>query len=134
MFRSWKRRWEALRNGRPGARFTEVYDERHGEAANPVQRFITLGAGILVFAAGIFFMPAPGPGIAILVVGAGLIAQESRTAARALDGAELRIRALAGFALRIWRDASLAGQLGITVAGIVVTGAALFFAYWFLFG
>jgi hypothetical protein len=41
----------------------------------------------------VFFLPAPGPGTVFLVLGAALMAEQSRWIARALDRAELLLRA-----------------------------------------
>jgi hypothetical protein len=40
----------------------------------------------------VFFLAVPGPGIPILAVGLALVAQESKTTARLLDRAEIRLR------------------------------------------
>ncbi len=56
-------------------------------------------------AAGLFFLPAPGPGFLILFAGAALLAEESLTAARALDWTEVRLRRLAKWGRRAWRAA-----------------------------
>jgi hypothetical protein len=61
---------------------------------------------LLILAAGIFFLPAPGPGTVIVVIGGALVAQESFWAAWALDWAELRLRALYQRGIRAWKRAS----------------------------
>lgn len=91
-----KRRWARLRDDPAGERFQRRYDRRHAEGTTALRRWGYIGLGVVVVAAGIFFLPAPGPGMVIIALGAGLIAQESRTAARGLDRTELRIRRLLG--------------------------------------
>jgi hypothetical protein len=56
--------------------------------------------------AGLFFLLAPGPGLLIFLIGALLVAEESRTIARLLDGADLRLRRLAAWVLAHWRRRS----------------------------
>lgn len=133
MFDALKKRWASLKQGEPGRRFKDTYDEHHGRNTNPAQKVLILAAGIVVFAAGIFFMPAPGPGILIVIFGAGLIAQESRPAARLLDAAELRIRAVLAWGVGVWSRATLPRQLAYTLLAILLAGAGLFGAYWLLF-
>jgi hypothetical protein len=55
---------------------------------------------------GLFFLLAPGPSVLIFLVGATLVAEESRTVARLLDGADLRLRRLAAWASARWRHRS----------------------------
>ena len=56
--------------------------------------------------AGIFFMLAPGPGVLIFLIGALLVAEESLTIARLMDGADLRLRRLAAWVSARWRGRS----------------------------
>ena len=53
-----------------------------------------LAAGVLLMIAGVIALPLPGPGLAIMALGALLIAEESRAAARAFDWLELKLRHL----------------------------------------
>lgn len=89
-----KRSWAQLRDDPPGERFQRRYERRHEEGTTPLPRWGTIGLGVAVVAAGIFFLPAPGPGMIIMALGAGLIARESRRAAHGLDWIELRVRRL----------------------------------------
>jgi hypothetical protein len=61
-----------------------------------------------MFLAGIVLMPATGPGFLVVFVGAAMLAEESVIAARALDSAELKLRALHIRVRRAWRRASIA--------------------------
>lgn len=98
--------WARLRGDPPGERFQRRYERRHEGGTTPLRRWGSVGLGVVVVAAGIFFLPAPGPGTVILAVGAGLIAQESRRAARALDWTEVRIRRLLAWARDAYRSAN----------------------------
>jgi hypothetical protein len=50
-----------------------------------------------------FFLLVPGPGILVLFVGAGLLAEQSLITARALDWTEIRLRRLVAWAQKAWR-------------------------------
>ena len=103
MMQRLKKSWRELKAAKAGERFQERYRRSSGEG--PLRKVLFIGGGILVMAAGVFFLPAPGPGMLILVVGAGLIAEESLIAARALDWMEIRLRRFAKWARRAWRAA-----------------------------
>ena len=133
MLKGLKKRWKSLKNGRPGHRFQDEYDERHGENRNPVTHIAILIAGVIVFASGIFFLPAPGPGTIILVIGAGLLAQESRIAAKALDWAELRVRVVVEWAIGVWKRAPLPGKIAIVLLKLVTAATAVYVAYRMMF-
>ncbi len=90
MFKKLKQSWRDLQQGEPGRRFEDRWRRR--KSGGTARKVWVLGAGALVFAAGIFFLPAPGPGTVLLVVGAAMMAGESLWMARALDRAELALR------------------------------------------
>jgi hypothetical protein len=76
----------------PGRRFQNLFQRHHRPGRNVLARILALLGGTLVLAAGVFFLFAPGPGVLVLLLGAGLIARESEAAARLLDRVEVRIR------------------------------------------
>jgi hypothetical protein len=80
-------------------------------------------------AAGIIFLPAPGPGTIIFFIGASLIAQESFLAARALDWTELRLRKLAAWSLGVWHHTSLMVKILLMLFAMALTGAVGFGVY-----
>jgi hypothetical protein len=75
-------------------------------------------------AVGLLLLAAPGPGLIVCVIGAGLIAQESLYAARALDWAEPRIRNLVAWSLGVWRRSSAIAKV-VLVLFVVAVGAAV---------
>ena len=127
-----KSRWHSLKEGEPGKRFCQEYERRNRERGGK-RNILMLAAGAIVLAAGIFFLPAPGPGILIVALGGGMIAQESRFAARMLDKTELLGRSVVTWALGVWKKAPLAGKIAIVVVSAAVTAAAVFLAYRILF-
>jgi hypothetical protein len=90
------------------------------------RKVLFIGGGILVVLAGVFFLPAPGPGMVIIVFGAGMIAQESLFVAKFMDWSEVRGRALLGTALARWRRMPAAAR-GFVAA--VLVGGLVAFAY-----
>ncbi len=122
-----------LREGEPGERFQEHYRRRQEGGRSPVRRWLFLGGGTIVTLAGIFFLPAPGPGFLILFLGGGLIAQESMTAAKVLDWIELRLRAVASWAVGIWKRASMPVRIAIVIVALALAGAIAWAAYRVLF-
>ena len=124
-----KSHWNDLKRGKPGSRFQDHYKKRHEKQSSPWREVLVLGGGALIVAAGIFFLPAPGPGFLIIFLGGGLMAQESRHAARVLDWCEKRIRAVGEWALGIWSRASIAWRAVIVMMGVVVVGGAGYVAY-----
>lgn len=86
-----------------------------------------------MMAAGLFFLVAPGPGLLVVFIGAGLIAQESFFAARALDWTEIRIRKLATWALGVWHRSSMAVKILSVLIAVALAGASASAAYMLLF-
>lgn len=77
--------WQHLRHGIAGQRFSDYHEWRRQHRAHPAMRSLRLALGVLVALVGIVLMPAPGPGMLIVAIGACLMAGESRTVATALD-------------------------------------------------
>ena len=129
MFDGIRKYWKELKRGTPGKRFQQQYRKSHESGSSPARKILFLGGGALVLVAGIFFLPAPGPGWGIIFIGGGLIAQESEVAAKVLDWVELRLRAVVDWALRLWKNASAPARAGIVAVGLVIAGGAGFAAY-----
>ena len=124
---------QTLRDGEPGKRFQEHYRERQeGGGSGRLRRWLFLGGGTVIILAGIFFLPAPGPGFLIIFLGGGLVAQESLVAARALDWTELHLRKMGAAALRIWKGASMPVRAIIVVVALAIAAGAAYVA-WMLF-
>ena len=85
-----KQRWREFKKAKPGERFEARYERRRG-ADGLARKILMIAGGIALIIVGVLFLAIPGPGIPILLIGAGMLAQESRSAARALDSMELAI-------------------------------------------
>ena len=90
--------------------------------------------GCAILAAGIFFLPAPGPGTVILALGAGILARESLWMARALDWTEPRIRGLLRRFAGVWRRAGPAQKAGLIVVKLAVGAVFAWLAWRLTFG
>ena len=71
-------------------------------------------------AIGAVALPAPGPGILVLALGAGMIARESRVAARALDWIELRLHGAWAWVRSAWARAPLPVKLLTVLFGMAI--------------
>jgi uncharacterized protein (TIGR02611 family) len=129
MFGALKEHWRDLKRGKPGKRFQDHYKNRHESGGNRMRKVLYLGIGALIVAAGIFFLPAPGPGFIIIFLGGGLMAQESLAAAKTLDWCEVRVRRVMEWALGVWKRASTPARAAIALFGLVVAAGAGYVAY-----
>ncbi len=110
-----KSSWRVFERSRPGHRFRDRHGRRRQEGHSFAAKLLYLVTGFALFLLGLILMPAPGPGFLILFVGAGLIAEESYTAASALDWIEVRVRRICERFSKKWRRASVV-QKGLVVA------------------
>lgn len=124
MLEKFKQSWRGLHLSKPGQRFLGRYEQQRKSAPGLWRRILFVGAGLLLVLVGIFFLPAPGPGLVIIFLGASLLARESLWIARALDETELALRHAHAWHRRWWRAASVA--LKVFVAVMVMTLAAAF--------
>jgi uncharacterized protein (TIGR02611 family) len=93
MFDHLKSHLHTLRASPPGERFRCYHEARRGDA-RPLQRALLVVAGLLVIAVGIVMLPAPGPGMLVVLAGSCILAGESKRVAQGLDRAELAARRL----------------------------------------
>lgn len=92
-----KAAWQKFKNRRPGFRFHGMYKEHQKSQTKPWKRVAYIVGGVVVLLVGIVALPAPGPGMLIVALGAGIIARESERLANALDRFEVFLR-------RKWRE------------------------------
>ena len=95
MFEGLRKQWHVFRADPAGERFQRRY-RRNTARAGMVRKFAIIGGGVVLLLIGIALLVLPGPGLLLMLLGAGLIAEESSIAARLLDRIDLavhRIRA-----------------------------------------
>ena len=129
-----KRAWADVWRGTPGKRFEQRYRRKHPGSRRSTRKILTIVVGLLVLVVGIVMLPAPGPGMVVVALGAGIVAQASLAAARALDWCELRIRALLAWARKLWARAGTLARAAILLTGLVLAGAGAYGTWWLTFG
>jgi hypothetical protein len=129
MLKTLKKNWCEFKLGKPGQRFQSRYRRKRGRIRNVILGWSVMLMGAVLVVAGLFFLPAPGPGALILLAGAGLMAQESLAVARLLDRSELRLRYVTASSGNTWTKSSAGRKALLAVAGLVIL-AALGYGAW----
>ncbi len=106
MWKDFKRTWRRLKAGRPGRRFQQEFNRRHGSGRSPIQKVLLIAGGLLLMAAGFLLLFIPGPGLLLLFAGGFMTAQQSLLAARVLDWSEIRARRLLAWSLGSGRNST----------------------------
>lgn len=134
MFKEWKQQWQAFKKSRPGSRFRDRYERsRQTRSSKPAfLRFLQPVIALLLVAAGVVFCAIPGPGVPLLIIGAGLLADEWRPLAQALDWLEVRIRSGIAKAKRWWCHAPLLARSGVILVAAVIAGGAAYGGFRFI--
>ncbi len=92
MFETLRSSYREFAHSAPGHRFEDRYLRLRHADRGIAHRALLAGLGVLVFAAGVVMLIAPGPGLLGMLAGASLIAQESHVLSRKLDRGELWLR------------------------------------------
>jgi uncharacterized protein (TIGR02611 family) len=130
MFEKIKKSLKKMSAGVPGRRFQDRYHRKHTAGNSSfLRKVMLLGGGSLISAAGIFFLPAPGPGFVIIFIGAGMMAQESLMIAKFLDATELKGRRAARWGKATWKKMSAAARVSLIVTSAAVAGALAWVAW-----
>ncbi len=95
-------------------------------------RLLKPAAGIILFVGGVILCFIPGPGIPLIVIGAGLLADESRLIARAMDWIELRARKIITLARRWWNHAPKVARHAVIVLAVLAVSGAVYGGYRFI--
>lgn len=130
-----KRHWREFKGSKPGRRFQERYyrNRRRGGGRFSVRRIANIVVGSAIAIVSLFFGWAPGPGTLTFLIGMGLVAGELLPVARFLDWAEVRLRKLAGFVAKVWRE-SLLGKVAVVTVAALCAAAIAYAVYYVLFG
>ena len=94
MFSRLRHHWQDFLKSQPGKRFQERYVRRQREGHGPSVKWLCMIAGLAVCACGVILLFIPRPGSLLLLIGAGMVAQESYVVSRMLDWLEVKARAL----------------------------------------
>ncbi len=129
MLEKLKQGWRAFEHDPPGERFRQRFKRSQQSDRSVVYKLVFVASGVFIMAVGVFLLAVPGQGVLVVLIGAGLDAQVSSSAARALDWCELRVRKLAAWSLKKWRRASLMMKIVLVLLVAVFVLAASLAAY-----
>jgi hypothetical protein len=134
MWRRLKRQWRKFKSGRPGHRFQDRYEQNRKTRTSQswFVRLLKPAAGIVLIAAGILLCFIPGPGFPLIVIGAGLLANEARPIARAMDWLEIRIRKIWVWARRWWNHAPTIAKYAVMFVAVLACSGAAYGGYRFI--
>ena len=90
MFDYLRGQWRHFRDTPAGERFQKRY-ERRAARSGFLRKVLLMAAGFVLIVLGIAMIVLPGPGLLAIVIGAGMLAEESLVAARVLDRIDLAI-------------------------------------------
>ncbi len=123
--------WRDIKRGRPGHRFQDRYvrAQRSGRKVHAGQRIIFLIAALISIAIGGLLVVFPGPAIPFFFLGGALLASESRVIARAMDGAEVRLRAIFAWGKKRWRRLPGAARVALIVLGACCSAGSAYLGF-----
>lgn len=120
MFDALKKEWRRIKSSEPGRRFQDQFERKKDQEQRPWKKPLMICVGVTIIAAGIFFLPMPGPGFLIILVGAAMVARQSLVMARFLDWSEVRLRRLFGRLRELWRKLSIPGRIAFCAMVLAV--------------
>ena len=135
MFRRIRNSWCRFKQSKSGQRFQDLYHRRQRQSKgrfNATKLFNVVG-GIAIALAGLFLVPAPGPGWVIVFFGLGLLGCEFLPIARFLDGAELKVRDWLAKAKAIWAQLPIVSKVLISLLVAIVIVALGYGTYYLFF-
>jgi hypothetical protein len=89
-------------------------------------------AGLILVAGGVVLCFIPGPGLPLIVIGAGLLGDEWRPGARVMDWLELRARKIITWGCRWWNRAPKVARHAVIVMAVLAVGGAAYGGYRFI--
>ena len=122
--------WRELSSDEPGKRFENRWRRNRDRTRSILRRVLVTALGIAAIAGGLVLAFTPGPAFVLYAVGGGLIAEESRIAARLLDGAEMKSRRAAHAVARSWREGGWPVRSLWVLLGAIVLAVPAFVAAW----
>ncbi len=134
MFKGLKQQWRAFKKDRPGKRFEARYERNKKERPSQswMVRIFKPAIAIVLLAGGVLLCFIPGPGIPLIIIGAGLLADEWRALARAMDWLELRLRKVVKWAKGWWETAPRLARHAVIALAVLAAGGAAYGGYRFI--
>lgn len=105
-FASMRDEWHAFRKSRPGERFEDRYCRKLKAGHAIWRKALSPAIGLAMIALGLILLPAPGPGIPVVMIGFAIIAEQFLWAARVLDRCEPPLRTAISAVVGWWQHAS----------------------------
>lgn len=134
MFQSFRQNWDQLRKGKPGSRFEDQHSRNHKKPrARRTAPALNIAAGGSIMLVGLFMVPAPGPGWAVVFAGGAILAREFLFVARALDRLEVLFRKLAHLAKKYWAVSPIPLKMLAVAVAIALSGTGIYVT-WRIFG
>lgn len=131
MFEGIRKHFHKLLDDEPGERFQKQFHRRHKHRDHPIlDKLLFIGGGIIVIAAGILGLPLPGPGTLIIIIGFGLLAQESLRLSKFLDWLEVEVRQIMDPIKERWDQASAALKVVLAIFGLIICAFIAWGIFW----
>jgi hypothetical protein len=127
-----KQQWTQLKQYPPGQRFLRRYEAQRRRAPHGpsvARRLVTFGVAAILGAIGVVLVFIPGPAVLFFLLAGAVLAEESRSTARLLDGCEVWCRRSGRVIQRSWRQLSGAMRVLLGVSLGVLAGAAAYVGY-----
>ena len=128
--------WRDLRRGRPGRRFQDRYERARQENGRSglVKRILLILVAIVFLAISVVLTVMPGPAFVFFILAGALFAAESKTVARFMDWAEVRVRNLVGWARQRWLRLPNVSRVGVITIAVVCAAVVAFAGYRIVYG
>jgi hypothetical protein len=126
-----RKQWRELQQGRPGHRFIDQYERvrRSARDYGLCRRMVFLIAGLISLAIALVLSVIPGPAIPFYFLAGALLAVQSRALSRLMDWMELRVRQLARWARRIWRQLPAGARVLLLAIGMSASAGSAYVMY-----
>lgn len=112
----------------PGRRFEQRYWRRQRSRRSRMARLAWPALGIVIVACGLFLLPAPGPGIPVVLLGLAMVAENFLWVARLLDACEPPLRGAWDAAVTRWRRCSIALRIALAFLVALLLVSSVFFS------
>lgn len=123
--RAMQAEWKAFTASVPGERFQDRYHRKRDSDRPTWKKIVSPALGILIVVLGLILLPAPGPGIPVVLFGFALVAEHFLCMARFLDLCEPPIRSMATVFAHRWKHAPPPYRWAVGVAVVLLVLSAV---------
>ena len=121
--------WKVFAASTPGKRFQERYHRKRDAERPAWQKLVSPVLGLVIVVSGLILLPAPGPGIPIVLIGFALVAEHFLWVAKLLDQSEPPLRKLLILCSGWWKHAPHMQRWTVAILAVLLVlglGAGLF--------